>query len=582
MNKKLLTLLVLIGLGLGIIVGAAGQAQAQAGGLPGDPFVVVAAQMPDGPGTRGGSLTMDNIDNPKTFNPITQNEASSSAVTTLLNEALVDGFGNPTLAQSLEISADQKTLTIKLREGLRFSDGTPLTAADVAFTLNDVVFNAKLISTLKDAWQVAGQFPKVEALDTLTVRISAPVTFSGMLSALAGTPILPKRLLEQAANDGTINTAWGVTTPLAQIAGVGPFRLKSYTPDQQVVLERNPYYWKADENGVQLPYLDQVILSIVTDDNVRLLRFSNGQTDIYPPRPEDIPVLRQQSNQGVTVSVQEAGTVDMNVIAFNQDSQDANLQALFRDVRFRQAASYATNRQGMISANLNSLGEVRYGPGISSLFWIGDDASFPSYAFDLAKASSLLDQIGLAKGADGMRTFADGSLLEFTLLTVQGSTVLTSDAVLWANDLAKLGIKVNVRPLPLNALIDQLVGSSPPQFEAVRITLTGGDGDPNLLRAIFESGGSLHFWKFSDGAGQDVPAWQQQVDRLLQQQAQTLDLTQRANLLADFQILVAQNQPVVFLYNAQGLETYRADRVGNFTGTVENTTLLNPEILFRK
>src|SRR3990172_8229968 len=188
MNKKLLTLLVLIGLGLGIIVGAVGQAQAQAGGLPSDPYVVAAAQMPDGTGQRGGSLTMDNIDNPKTFSPITQNEASSSAVTTLLNEALVDGFGNPTLAQSLEISADQKTLTIKLREVVRFSDGTPLTAADVAFTLNDVVFNAKLTSTLKDAWQVAGQFPKVEAPDTLTVRISAPVTFSGMLTALAGTP----------------------------------------------------------------------------------------------------------------------------------------------------------------------------------------------------------------------------------------------------------------------------------------------------------------------------------------------------------------------------------------------------------
>jgi len=165
---------------------------------------------------------------------------------------------------------------------------------------------------------------------------------------------------------------------------------------------------------------------------------------------------------------------------------------------------------------------------------------------------------------------------------VQGSSVLSNDAVLLANDLNKIGIKANVRPLDLNAVIDQLLSGTPPPYDAVRITLTGGDGDPNLLRSIFSSTGSLHFWKFSDGAAQDVPAWQQQVDALLEQQAQSLDLAQRVNLLADFQTLVAQNQPLIFLYNAQGLETFRADRVGNFTGTTENTTLLNPEILFRR
>lgn len=579
MRKQWLYLLIFLGLGLGSFSGAS--TQAQPSGLPLDPFEVPTVQMPDGLGQRGGSVTVDNIDNPKTFNPITQSETSSSAVTSLLHAALIDPSGAPSLAASLEISADQTTVTLRLREGVRFSDGQPLSASDVTFTLNQVVFNPDVISTLTDAWRVAGQFPQVEALGDLTIRIRAPVTFSGLLTAIASTPILPQHLLAAAVTNGNFNAVWGVGTSPSEMAGLGPFRLKSFSPGQQVVVERNPFYWKVDENGTQLPYLDEIIIPIVTDDNVRLLRFSNGQSDIYPPRPEDVPVLRQQAGQGVVVSVQEAGTVDMNVIAFNQDSADPNLQALFRDVRFRQAVSFATNRQGMISANLNSLGEPRFGPGISPLFWIGDDADFPNFAFDLDQAQRLLDEIGIPLGNDGLRHFPDGAPVEFTLLTVQGSTVLTNDAVLLANDLAKIGIKVNVRPLDLNAVIDQLVGSVPPQFEAVRITITGGDGDPNLLRSIFGSDGSLHFWKFSDGFGVAVADWQRQVDELLERQAQSLDLNQRAELLAEFQILVAQNQPLIFLYNAQGLETFRADRVGNFTGTVENNTLLNPEILFR-
>jgi len=582
-SKTSFRLLLLVALIAGAALLSSGSlASAQPSGLPDSPFVVPTAQMPDGLGQSGGSLTLDNVDNPKTFNPITQNEASSSAVTTLLNSALVDNTGQATAAQSLDVSPDQTSVTVTLRPGLKFSDGTVVTADDVVFTLQNIVFNPAINSTQKDAWQVNGQFPTVQALDPQTVKITAPVAFSGLLSALASTPILPKHLLESAVQNGTFDSAWGVNTDPSQIAGLGPFRLKSFTPGQQVVLVRNPYYWKTDANGTQLPYVDQITLPIVTDDNVRVLRFSNGQTDIYPPRPEDVPVLRQKASQGISVQVQEAGTSDLNVIAFNQDVQDPDLQALFRDVRFRQAMAYAANRQGMIASNLNGLGEARFGPGIASTFWIGDQAGFPSFEFNLQQAVQLLDQIGLKPDSTGLRHFADDKPVEFTLLTVQGSTVLTNDAVLYANDLAKIGVKADVRPLDLNAVIDQLVGSNPPQFQAVRISLSGGDGDPNLLRSIYESSGALHFWKYSDAAGQAVPDWQKQVDTLLEQQAQTLDLSQRSSLLAQFQTVVAQNQPVIFLYNAQGLEAYRSDRVGNFTGTTESATLLNPEILFHK
>lgn len=562
------------------LAGTASLALTQESNLPSSPVVVPTAQMPDGTSTRGGTLTADNVDNPKTFNPIVQSEASSSAVTSLTNAALIDETGTATVAQGVTVSADQTRVTVTLREGLKFSGGEPLTAADVVFTLEDVVFNPLIPSTQRDAWRINGQFPSVEAPDDMTVVIASPVPFSGMLSALASTPILPQHLLQDAVQNGNFASAWDISTDPEQIAGLGPFRLAGFTPDQQVVLERNPYYWKVDQDGTQLPYLDRIVMPITTDNNVRTLRFTNGQTDVYAPRPEDVPVLRQQSN--VSVRVQQAGTVDMNTIAFNQDTSDPQLRQLFRDVRFRQAMAYAANREAMISANLNGLGESRYGPGIASEFWIQDQSGFPSFAFNLDRANELLDEIGVAMGDDGFRHFDNGDVVEFTLLTNQGSTVLTNDAVLFADTLEQVGIKVNVRPVELNALINQILSGDPPPYEAARVTITGGSGDPNLLRSVFGSSGSLHFWKFSDAEGQNVPNWQQDVDRLLSQQAQSLDFSQRADLLAEFQEIVAQNQPVIFLYNAQGLEAYRSDRIGNFTGTVEGATLLNPELLFRK
>ncbi|MGQ9601370.1 MAG: ABC transporter substrate-binding protein [Candidatus Bipolaricaulia bacterium] len=549
-------------------------------------LVVPLENLPDGPGRRGGTVTIDNIDSPKTFNPIVEQENSSNAVTALLNAPLIEPDGSPAVAQSYEISADERTITFVLREGLRFSDGTPVTTADVLFTFNEILFNP-VVQSNKASWLISGRFPEVEALDERTVRITTPVPVPGLLSLIASVPILPKHLLADAIEAGEFNRAWGIDTPPERIAGLGPFRLKSYTPGQQVVLERNPFYWKVDPNGTQLPYLDRIVLPIVSDDNVRLLRFINGQTDIYPPRAEDLPLIQARASEGFRVLVSPAGTSDINVFAFNQDAADPNLRQLFRDVRFRRAMAYAADREAMISTNLNGLGEPRYGPGIDSTYWIGDQLGFPSFPFNLGKAASLLDELGLKDiDGDGIREFPagfpnPGGPVQFNILTVQGSSILTSDALIFNDDLGKLGLKATVTPVNFNTLVDRLIGSRPPDYQVARISL-GGGGDPNFLREIYSSKGELHFWKFSDGLGQDLPDWQKEVDRLLEEQAIAADMNKRFELLSEFQVLVAENQPLIFLYNAQGLEAYREDRLGNFSGTTLSVTLVRPELLFRR
>ncbi len=579
-------------IGLGAAVAALGLSAASpgdgfgqsAGALPDRPVIVSEREMPDSLGKLGGTLILDNVDDPKTFNPITAREDSSDAVLSLLHAGLVEGDGSPAVAESFEISNDERAVTFVIRAGIKFSDGTPVTAEDVRFTLADVVFNESVDSN-KEVWRVNGLFPSIEVVDARTLRISTSVPFTGIFNALADTPILPKHLLQNLLNQ--FNQAWGITTTPSAISGLGPFRLKSYAPGQQVVVERNPYYWKADEAGAQLPYLDQIILSVATDDDVRLLRFLNGQTEIYSPRPEDLAAIRERESQGFVVHVLPAGTTDSNVFSFNQDAADANLQRLFRDERFRQAMSHAADRSAMIETSLDGLGEARYGPGISAEYWIGDAADFPQYSFNLDRAKQLLDQIGLTdSNSDGIRQFPNdypqpGAPVQFELLTVQDSNVLVNDAIIYAQALKELGLQVTVTPVAFNALVTRLLNTKSPQYQAARITITFS-GDPNFLGDIYGAKGPLHFWKFSDALGQDLSDWQSRVDQILAQQAIVSNPGVRNDLLEEFQRLVAGGVPLVYLYNAQGLESYRADRIGNFSGTERSVTLLSPELIFKR
>lgn len=591
--KRILTLC----LSLTMTLAWTGVSLAQEGALP-NPKVLSEDLFPDGFGVRGGTVVIDNVDNPRTFNPVIQFESSSDAVNAQLHATLLEGgFGTPdALAENFEISDDNLTIRLILREGLKFSDGKPLTAEDVLFTLNDVVFNPDVISR-KTLWLINDQFPTVAAEDARTIVVSTQVAAPlVMLINLTLQEILPKHKLAQFVHKlnpsvpaGTFNETWNIGTPPSEIVGAGPFRMVSFVADQQVVLERNPFFWKVDPEGTQLPYLDQIILPVVSDDNVRLLRFINQETDIYGPVPEDLPVLQQRSSEGIRLIVgTQASTLGDNFFAFNQDAADANLQQLFRDVRFRQAMSHALDRQTIIDIFRNGLAEPRFGPGMSAEFWFGvqDDASFPRKDLNLDKAQSLLDELDLPDAdGDGIREFGasypvPGQPVEFELIVPEGSRVLISESDFWAQDLETIGVRVQLNPISFNTLVGRVSTSRPADYEAVRIGI-GGGGDPNLAADIYASKGPLHLYKFSDADDADVPEYQRQLDELFARQAVT-DGDERFEVVAQIQSLLAENVPLIWIANGVGLLSFREDRLGNFAGIRLDATLNASEILFRK
>jgi len=576
---------------------------------PPDPFRVPPQDLRDGPGIKGGRVVLDLPAEPQTFNPILAQDESSQAISSLIHAALFeDGGQRPTLVKEFDVSEDNTEWILHLREGVRFSDGEPFTCADVEFTFMEVLFNEEVASP-KEVWRVDGELPyQVECLDEHTVRMTTPpmaeVVFRRLLSYQV---ILPKHKLADAVAQGTFNATWGTDTPPEQIVGLGPFRLKRYDPGQRVVLERNPYYWKVDPNGTQLPYLDEIHLQIVREDSVRVLRFINGETEMLRPRPKDVtPIL----NAGLWVEVApKARTTDSMVFLFNQDVKEPALRAVFRDVDFRRAMSHAADRESMISLGQLGYAEPRCGPGIERLFWEGvqDDPSFPCYPFDPDRAEKILDELGLTDvDGDGTRNITDGFLtrptarealaslgvtleklslesperdreLGFIILTVGGSEPLVTDAQIYAATLESLGLDVEIAEVPLSTLIAKLRSGD---YQVARFDFLS-NGDPCLIAEIYVSTGRQHFWKPSDAKGLNVPEWQRRVDELFAQQKAGSGAERRA-WMEEFQKLVAENVPMIFLYDINDIWAYRKELIGNFNGIGGQAILIHPEYLFRK
>jgi len=347
---------------------------------------------------------------------------------------------------------------------------------------------------------------------------------------------------------GAFNNAWSLATKPEEFAGLGPFVFKEYVPDQQVVLERNPYYWKVDSQGTQLPYLDQLVFLVTGTLDTTFLKFQTGELDTYGPRPEDWPTIQEQKEEKGWVTVQDGPTFGTNFVTFNQDVEDEQLQKIFRNVRFRQAIAYAVDKQTIIENIYHGLAIPQWSPvSVPSPFYDKEE-SFKKYSFDLEKAAELLDEIGLKDiDNDGVRELPGGRDLTFTLITNTGNNIRTDIGNLLTDDLKRVGVKVNFKPIDFNALVTALLGGN---YEAVIIGFTGGV-EPNNGANVWRSDGGLHFWHY---AAQDEPyGWEKRVDELFDLGATTFDEQKAKEAYVEFQRLVSEHLPVIYTVNGQFL-----------------------------
>jgi len=538
-------------------------------------------------GRYGGGLVVAERTEPKTLNPVVSVDSTSREVIGRMTADLIHINRQtlktePALARSWSVSRDGRSYTLKLRRGLRFSDGHPLDADDVVFTFR-AYLDEKVNSPQRDLLMVGGAPILVTKLDADTVRFDLAQPYAAAERLFDGLAILPRHLLERAYREGKLGDTWGLSTAPAEIAGLGPFRLKGYVPGQRLVLERNPYYWKLDRRGDRLPYLDEITFLFVASEDAQVMRFESGETDMVSRLSSDnFSVLeRQRKERGYRLEDLGPG-LEYNFLFFNQNDlgakdlpQVAAKQAWFRDRRFRQAVSAAVDRAAIVRLVYHGRGAALWSPVTpGNRLWMDDELPHPSRSLDHAR--ELLRSAGFTWKGDGALLDARGQAVEFTIVTSAGNTERNEMATLIENDLSQLGMTVHIVPIEFRALLDRLFRSY--DYEACVLGLVSGDADPNPEMNVWLSSGGTHVWH----VGESKPAtpWEAEIDRLMKQQLTMLSYPRRKRLYDRVQALIAEQEPIVSLASPDILVGAK-EGLGNFRAAVlDPYTLWNAEELF--
>lgn len=528
-------------------------------------------------GSYGGTFILAESTEPKTFNFFVPSDAVSSKIQGYLSSGLMSWNQQkqefePGLAKSYQVSEDGRTYTFTIRKGIKWSDGTPLTVHDLAFVF-EVIFakqtneNGDVILSESGAPKykfptryfasltIGGQELTYEVLDDYTIRFTTATVYAPFLSSVAGMPFLPEHKLRPYFEDGTIMQQWSSELAINnphEFVSCGPFVIDSFRPGENIVMTPNPHYWKADVSGQRLPYVDYLITKFVNDGNATTILFSTGQLSADGVGATDEPwVARASETYDFTIHNQGPGA-SISFLFFNQhpgvDSEgvpylEKKKYNWFSNKKFRQAIMYSFDREGVSKGVY--LGRARplhsvIAPG--NIKWHNPNTKKYSYQPYLAK------QILLEEGfyyQDKLLFDAEGNQVTWELTAFEGAEKLTSTLTIFKENLAAIGIEIDLKFIDFGALIQRITNTFAYDQAVIGWGSSAGAGDPNGSKALYRSSGKYHMWY----PEQSEPAteWERRVDQLVDQQEQTLDFKERQKLIFEIQEIFAEELPMKLL-----------------------------------
>jgi peptide/nickel transport system substrate-binding protein len=495
----------------------------------------------------GGELRFAIHSDPKTFNPLLVTEDSASVVRYLTGGMLIrwnhaTQVMDPELAQSWRLSPDGREIRFELRPDARFSDGSPVTAQDAAFTFRTLL-DPKTPSADADAFRVGGQQIAIEAIGDRTLLLKFAQAIAGVEHLFGSIAIVSQRALENAQDPARMPTA-------------GPFHVAQYQPGAEITLSRNPYYWKIAD-GRRLPYLDTVRLKIRQDRSLEVNSLLSGELDLIDS--VDPKAFARLAKTGGVTAIDAGPSLDSEQLWFNQNpSAPLNdyRKAWFHSQQFRQAISLAIRRDDMARLVFDS--HAQPAAAIvpeSNRAW--NNPALKPPPFDPAAAQKLLASAGFRMEKGELKDAANHPV-EFSIVTNSGSSSRERLAVLIQQDLARIGIHVRLITLDFPSLIERLTRTF--DYEACLLGLVNDDLDPNSQMNVWLSSGPNHPWY----PGEKTPAtpWEAEIDRLMLQQSRETKTALRKKAFDRVQEIVAEQAPVIFLVGKHSLCAY-GPRVGN-------------------
>ncbi len=540
-------------------------------------------------GRPGGRLVVSLRAEPKTLNPVTSTDAPSRDVIGAMEADLVHinratQLTEPAVAKSWAVSADGLQYKLKLRTGIKFSDGHPMDADDVVFTFRTYL-DEKVHATQRDFLIVGGKPISVRKLDAHTLVFQLTKPYGAGERLFDGFYILPRHLLEQPYQEGKFDQAGTLATAASGWAGLGPFRLKEYVAGQRLVLERNPYYWKTDPQGHRLPYLEEIVFLFVPSADAQVLRFQSGETDVISRlSAENYAVLLRQ--QRAYTMVDAGPGLEYNFVFFNLNDSSGKTspemlgkQKWFRNVKFRQAVSAAVDRETIVRLVYQGRGAPLWGPVTpGNRRWA--NASIAHLARSVDRARALLKEAGFSwstgPSGDSALIDPDGKAVDFSLLTSSSNADRAKMATLVQDDLKQLGMHVQVVPMEFRSLIDRVLQTK--EYDACLLGLVSFDADPTADTNVWLSRGGTHLWNPSQA--HPATPWEAEIDRLMERQLAAPRFEERKKLYGRLQEILAEEQPMVFLASPDILAGAK-NAIGNFHPSIlEPYVLWNVEQLF--
>lgn len=512
-------------------------------------------------GKFGGTFVSSTIgEGPKTFNPFNTKDNISAQMSEIMYDGLVTtnpvtGETIPKLAKSFSVNG--KEYIVNLRHGLKWSDGKPITADDVVFTWQNIIFDGFGNTSTRDSVMIDGKLPTVEKIDDYTVKFVTPEPFAPFLRMLS-SPIAPKHIFQPAVSrgreyfDGFLST----NTNPKEFVTSGAFRLKEYVPAQRVVFERNPNYYEINKDGKKLPYLDKLVYLIVGDINNQVLKFEGGELDEISLQGANVARFKEMekhSDFSVFNIGPDTGTMYLSMNMNNRKDEkgkyyvEPKKQVWFQDKNFRQAVDYALDRKNMVFNIANGLGYPLFTPEtLNSIFL---NKNLKPYDKNIEKSKELLKKSGFTWDKAGHLIDKFGNHVEFDLYTNAGNTEREAIGVMVKQDLEDLGMKVNFKPIEFNSLVNKLMASL--DWDMVIMGFTGSPLEPNGGKNVWLSDGTLHI--FNQRLERDVNspryAFEKRIDYLYTQGALATKFEDRKKYYDEYQAIVYDEKPLIYIYS---------------------------------
>ena len=478
----------------------------------------------------GGTFLTNLGAEPPTLNPLSSQEASASEVESYVMSSLLER--NPdtyeweeAVAEKWNISKDGMTFEFKIREGVKFHDGKPLTAEDVKFSFDAIMDKDNKCKTahMRPYYE---NFESVEIVDPLTVRFKAKEVYFANFDTAAGMTIVPKHVYADPneAKEKKLNRT---------MVGSGPYIIEDFKRGRQLVLKRNNdwYGFKLSKNKGK-HNVERILMRFLKEPEVELQRFEKGDLDYIGLDPEKFTLKTKGGKWGkdlVKKKVETKAPSGYSFVGFNLTNP------IFSSVKTRKALAMLVNRPLMNEKFQFDLSLPANGPVYRQSFY--NNSAVKPVDYDPKAALALLREDGWAdKDGDGVLE-KDGKKLSFTILEPLQDFV--KYLTIFQEDAKKAGVDVNIKYIEWNTFIKLL---NERNFDAVRLAWTGGqvDWDPKQI------------WHSSsiDNQGSNFISYKnKKVDDLIDQARKTMDRNARGKILKDVHKTIAEDHPYIFFFN---------------------------------